>query len=167
MPAADPQHTPDQTTSTQLQHSSSPTASVPPVIDGVGYQVRHTHKAFTRILAEKLAPHGVTPGQWTVLRALWKEDGYSQVELANRIRLEKASLTSVLTSLERKGFIVRQRSLEDRRRWNVLLTAAGHELKPVLLPFATELDSLATRGFTPAECKQLHNLLTRVMHNLS
>src|SRR5690606_40891085 len=84
--------------------------------DGLGFLVRHVHRAFARVLTERLASSGVSAAQWTILRALWREDRCSQVELAARVRVDKASLTQVLVSLERKGLIQRERSQEDRRR---------------------------------------------------
>ncbi|MBN8937117.1 MAG: hypothetical protein J0I13_12770, partial [Rhizobiales bacterium] len=44
----------------------------------VGYLVRDANRAFQRLLEKRVAPHGVTRGQWYFLRALWVEDGLSQ-----------------------------------------------------------------------------------------
>jgi len=51
--------------------------------------------------------------------------GLTQVELATRMRVEKASLTGVLNSLEAKGLIARARNRQDRRKVNLRLTEAG------------------------------------------
>lgn len=137
-----------------------------PEAEGVGFLVRQTHRAFARVLAERLAPYGISAAQWTVLRALWREDRCSQVELAARIRVEKASLTQVLASLERQGLIERERSEQDKRRWHVCLTEAGRALEPELLPFAPSIDMVALAGFTKNEVVTLKGLLTRALRNL-
>jgi len=137
-----------------------------PEAEGIGFLVRHAHRAFARVLAEHLAPHGISAAQWTVLRALWREDRCSQVELAARIRVEKASLTQVLASLERQGLIERERSEADKRRWHVCLTQAGRALEPELLPFARSVDKAALTGFTADEVAALKQLLTRALRNL-
>lgn len=134
--------------------------------DGLGFLVRHVHRAFARVLAERLAPSGITPAQWTILRALWQEDGCSQVELAARVRVEKASLTHVLISLERRGLIVRERSEEDRRRWYVRLTDEGRALEPELLPHAAEIDAMATESLSPEQVATLKSLLAVLLKNL-
>lgn len=133
---------------------------------GLGYLVRHTHRAFARVLAQHLTPHKVSPAQWTVLRALWREDGCSQVDLASRIRVEKASLTTVLSALERQGLIVRERGDEDKRRWYVSLTKAGRQLEAALLPLASKVDAIATQEFTAEETRTLKRLLARTLQNL-
>ena len=82
----------------------------------IGYLVRYAHRAFVKALASELAPHGVSPAEWAVFRVLWKNDGYSQVELARRMRIEKASLTDVLLGMERRGLLKRARDGKDKRR---------------------------------------------------
>ena len=62
----------------------------------LGYKIRYAYRAFVKALAEELGPHRVTTGQWSALRVLWEEEGLSQVELAQRMMVEKASLTAVL-----------------------------------------------------------------------
>ena len=66
----------------------------------LGYWLRDAHRAFVRALAQELAPHGILPAQWTVLRALWHRDGVTQVELAERIGGENlAELTRALSQV--------------------------------------------------------------------
>lgn len=133
---------------------------------GMGYLVRQAHRSFLRVLADLLRSHDITPAQWTLLRALWQEDGYNQVELAQRIHVEKASLTSVLDSLQRRNLIERIRSTEDRRMWNVYLTAAGRRLRLELLPYAGKTDAIAAKGLSAEEVAEFRRLLLRVIVNL-
>ena len=70
----------------------------------LSFLVRQAHRAFVTRLADGLVPHGVSAAEWAVLRRLWQQEGLTQVDLADCMRVRKASLTAVLTSLERKGF---------------------------------------------------------------
>lgn len=132
----------------------------------MGFLVRSAHRAFARKLAQRLAEHDLPTSQWSALRALWREDGYSQVELAQRMRVEKASLTSVLVALERKGFIQLARDTEDRRKSIVRLTAAGRKLKTLLLPYASEVNVEATQGIAAAELKTFNKVMQKILENL-
>jgi len=134
--------------------------------EGLGFLVRHTHRAFAKRLADRLAPHGISAAQWTVLRALWKEDSVSQVDLAASIRVEKASLTHVLVALEKQQLIHRARSTEDRRRWFVTLTPKGRSLKQELLPIARDIDQLATQGLSESDLRTLKALMAKTLANL-
>jgi DNA-binding MarR family transcriptional regulator len=133
---------------------------------GLGYLVRRAHRSFVWHLGDRLSRHDITPAQWSALRALWKADGCSQVELAARIEVEKASLTSVLDALERRQLAERRRSADDRRKWNVYLTKAGRELQSVLLPYAAEVNKLASKDLSQGEAKALRRILLKIIKNM-
>ena len=132
----------------------------------LGYQIRYAYRIFVKALAEELGPHRVTTGQWSALRVLWQEDGLSQVELAQRMMVEKASLTAVLKAMASEGLITRVRNTDDRRKVNIDLTAAGRRLKSKIMPLIGRINKRATRRLSAAEVQQLHRLLARVMINL-
>jgi DNA-binding MarR family transcriptional regulator len=132
----------------------------------LGYRIRYTYRAFVKALADELGPHQVTTAQWAALRVLWEQEGLSQVELAHRMMVEKASLTPVLAAMAAGGLITRTRNVEDRRKINICLTAAGRRLRSKILPLVSRINSRATRGLSEAETRQLHLLLARIMVNL-
>lgn len=134
--------------------------------ESIGYLARYAYRAFVRSLALELAPHGILTGQWSVLRVLWDEEGLSQVDLADRMRVEKASLTSTLDGMERQGLIVRSRHAEDRRKRRIHLTTKGRRLKASLLPYAAKINQKATQGMSPADIETLRLLLGKVTANL-
>ncbi len=132
----------------------------------LGYQIRYASRAFVKALADELGPSGVTTGQWSALRVLWQQEGLSQVELAQRMMVEKASLTAVLQAMVEAGLITRSRNADDRRKVNIFLTAAGRRLKGKILPLVGRINKRATRRLSAAEVHQLRTLLARVMINL-
>jgi DNA-binding MarR family transcriptional regulator len=143
-------------------------ANFPPmsIEQSLGYQIRYAYRIFVKALADELGPHRVTTGQWSALRVLWQEDGLSQVELAQRMMVEKASLTAVLKAMASEGLITRVRNTEDRRKVNIFLTASGRRLKSKILPLIGRINKRATRRLSSAEIQQLRRLLARVMINL-
>ncbi|QBR04138.1 MarR family winged helix-turn-helix transcriptional regulator [Paraburkholderia pallida] len=155
-------------------HSQSDEGTGAPLFDetvvlqseALGFVIRQVHRAFVRKLVEHLAPYDISPAQWTALRALWRKDGYSQVELAQRLHVEKAALTAVLESLEKKELIRRERSNGDKRRWNVYLTRTGRRLEADLLPLASQIDSEALRGFSREQIGHFRQSLLQVLTNL-
>jgi DNA-binding MarR family transcriptional regulator len=132
----------------------------------IGYLVRYTHRAFVKALASELAPHGVSPAEWAVFRVLWESEGYSQVELARRMRIEKASLTGVLLGMEQRGLLKRTRDGNDKRRAVLTLTAKGRALRGKLVACATRVNRRATLGITRESVSMLGNLLAQTTANL-
>lgn len=131
-----------------------------------GYLARYAHRAFVKALADELEPHGLLTAQWSVLRVLWDIEGLTQVELAERMRVEKASLTDVLDAMERRGLIKRTRNENDRRKLNISLTAQARKLKSELLPHALKINRKATRGMSDEEAGELRRLLAKMIQNL-
>ncbi|MFZ0526729.1 MAG: MarR family transcriptional regulator [Xanthobacteraceae bacterium] len=156
----------DHATTADKNAAGTPDHTLPANAQSLSYQIRYAYRAFVKALAEELGPHRVTTGQWSALRVLWGEEGLSQVELAQRMMVEKASLTPVLKALAAAGLITRTRNADDRRKVNISLTAPGRRLKTKILPLVGKINNRATRRLSPAELHQLHVLLARVMINL-
>jgi DNA-binding MarR family transcriptional regulator len=152
---------------TKSVKSGEDTAALPDAESlSLGYLARYAHRAFVKALAGEIEPHGILAAQWSVLRILWDIEGLTQVELAERMRVEKASLTGVVEGMERRGLILRVRNEDDRRKINITLTAQGRRLKSQLLPHAAKINRKATRGMTDAETSQLRGLLAKLIQNL-
>ncbi len=119
-----------------LKTKPSPRAAEFPPRQSSGYLVRDAHRAFQRLLERRIAPYGVTRGQWYFLRVLWTHDGLSQRELSARVGMMEPTTVIALRSMEKAGLIQRQRSDDDRRKVRVLLTAKAKRLRNELLAVA-------------------------------
>jgi MarR family transcriptional regulator for hemolysin len=84
------------------------------------------HRAKTR---------GTTRAQWIVLFRLRKQEGLSQVDLADVLELQPISLVRLLDRLVEHGLVERRSDPRDRRANRLFLTASGRQL-------ADDLDSL-------------------------
>jgi DNA-binding MarR family transcriptional regulator len=138
-----------------------------PFESSVGYQLRMANRATQRYLQVRIEPHGVTPGMWYFLRALWQEDGLTQRELSRRIGTMEPTTLTALAAMEKAGLVTRERDAQDRRKLSVRLTAKGGALKTELLPLAREVVEQATTGFTPEDRERFLGYLAAVQRNLS
>jgi len=144
----------------QVEFYADPTNSI-------GYLTRIAFRAFSRALEVRTAPHGVSSGQWRFLRVLWREDGLTQRELSRRVGMREPTTVIALKSLERSGFVERQKSIEDRRKVHVFLTPSARALEATLLPAVAEVNKIALAGLTEAEIAVLRKALTQVGRNLA
>jgi DNA-binding MarR family transcriptional regulator len=69
--------------------------------------------------------HGVSPAGFFLLRALAGEDSLRAGELARRLLITPATVTSVVGTLERNGHVERRRDPGDRRAVVVQITDSG------------------------------------------
>jgi DNA-binding MarR family transcriptional regulator len=82
------------------------------------------------------------------------------------MRVRKASLTPVLSTLERKGFLRRTQRGEDLRKYHVFLTRHGRELETALLPIGAAINRRALAGINPQDAGLAVRLLEKVIANL-
>ena len=77
-------------------------------------------------LASHMATHDLTPPQFFVLKTLIEYGGSCPIgQIARDHHLTNATMTGLVSRLETLGLVTRERSPEDGRSVNVVLTEAG------------------------------------------
>lgn len=71
----------------------------------------------------------LTYTQYIAMMVMWDKKEISVKGLGDYLFLDSGTLTPVLKTLEKKGYIERKRSAEDERVLVVKLTSVGEELK--------------------------------------
>jgi DNA-binding MarR family transcriptional regulator len=119
-------------------------------------------------LADRVArEHGLTAQQWELLAGLRRAGGsLDQRELCCRFGVAPPTLTALIDSAERHGWVERLPHPGDRRRRRIALTARGAELAAQVPPPGREVARRLTAGFSAAEEEQLRALLARAARNL-
>lgn len=72
--------------------------------------------------------HGISPAGYFLLRLLIVEDGLRPGEVAKRLHVTPATVTSVVDTLERNGHVRREPSHRDRRGVMLRITDSGRRL---------------------------------------
>jgi DNA-binding MarR family transcriptional regulator len=134
---------------------------------GHGLLIRDTLRVFSRCLQEALAEHDVSVAQWYVLRILWEQEGITQIELSQRIGVEKAGVNSLVEGMVRQGLILPRRNETDRRKVNLFLSERGWALKEVLLPCASLINTIAGEGLAEGDIAVMHRVLKAMAVNLA
>lgn len=105
--------------------------------NSIGPWLGKTAKIVDYHLQEEFARAGldITKEQAIILKKLYERDGLNQNELAKLTYRDKSSLTRLLSTLERKGYVSRKRCPEDKRVNFIFLSNAGKTIwekaKPV------------------------------------
>jgi MarR family transcriptional regulator, organic hydroperoxide resistance regulator len=137
-----------------------------PLSESSGFLVRDANRAFQRLLERRIAPHGVTRGQWYFLRVLWTRDGLSQRELSARVGTMEPTTVIALRSMEKSGLIRRVRSTDDKRRSHVWLTAKGRRLRDELLQIARGITDDAEVGAAQGDLATFRRVIRQMTANL-
>ena len=104
---------------------------------------------------------GLTYTQYIVLLVLWEADTISVRDLGKRLYLDSGTLTPVLKTMEKCGYITRRRSMEDERLLMISLTQAGMELREKALSIPEALSGCLT--LDASEAQTLYRLLYKVL----
>ncbi len=117
------------------------------------------------LLARRLEPLGLGPGQHSLLFALENEDNQIQRELAAVVVIDKGAAQRAIKKLERTGLVETKADKADGRAVRVKLTSEG---KSVLKKVKAEADDLVASlldGFTPDEREEFERLMQKIALN--
>ena len=109
-----------------------------------------------------LAPSGLS---WTAFVVIWVSWIWEPIEtrtIAEEGGFSKATLTGVLQTLESRGLIKRNRSLEDKRLVLVTLTAKGRKLMLTLFPEFNKHEQEVLSGLSAQQKRELATALRKI-----
>jgi DNA-binding MarR family transcriptional regulator len=123
-----------------------------------------TADVLRRRIAAVVAPSGITPQQYNVLRILRGAGpaGLPTLEIAERMIEETPGITRLVDRLEARGLVVRERSDEDRRVVACRITPAGGKLLAGLDAPMDAADAAAFANVSAADQKRLIRILDAV-----
>src|SRR5687768_14324625 len=119
-------------------------------------------EAVSVALHRGLAAKRLTSSQFGVLEALHHLGPLCQGDLATKLLRSGASTTSVVEGLEKRGFVVRQRTEEDKRFVRVALTGKGRRLIQEIFPEHAATVSRLMAVLDPEEQDELRRLCRKL-----
>lgn len=125
----------------------------------VNFVLTKAQQSVHQLFKAELAPYGVTPGQYAVLKCLWDENGQTGKQLAERLFLDGSTVTGVMDRMEQKGLIIKKADPRDRRALQVNLTDKGRNLEEPLTKVIEEANQKALRRLDEARANELKQLL--------
>jgi DNA-binding MarR family transcriptional regulator len=116
---------------------------------------------------EVLAGYRLSWGGFTILWVLWVWGEMKTARLASECDLAKGTLTGMLTTLEKRGLIIRNPVSTDKRRVLVCLTDDGRTTIDELFPKFNAFEGAMTNGLSVSDKQELARLLRLVIKNAS
>ena len=105
---------------------------------------------------------GITRREWVMLALLSIAPSATPSELAARAELNKPATSKAITSLARKGLVMRDPRRGDRRYVQLRLTDKGRELYGRILPLVAQVNRELMAGLTAQETALLDAILDRL-----
>lgn len=104
----------------------------------------------------------LTVSQFGVLEALYHKGPMCQRDIAKKILKSSGNITTVVDNLEKRGLVIRERDSNDRRYYNVVLTAEGEQLIKGIFPAHVHRIVQAMGKLNMAEQKELGRLCKKL-----
>ena len=134
--------------------------------DSPGFLLWQVTNTWQRQQREALSKLNLTHAQFVVLAALlWlssqTDSGVTQKQVSDFTKIDKMSISDLVTTLLQKKMLKRQQSLRDKRAYSLSLTEKGCELALQAIPIVEKIDQLFF-SHQNTELMQFINLIPRL-----
>ena len=131
--------------------------------DSIGYLLKRCYSQLSQAMDKQLAPYDLTHPQFMILLLLSKHHCITAADLAREAQMDTGATTRMLDRLEAKGIIRRERSEEDRRRINLVLTDPGRQAAEKMPVAAINVLNDHLKHFDAEEISMLTQLLKKLI----
>ncbi len=114
----------------------------------------------------KLAGISLSKEQWSIMAALWKEDGITQQTLADATYRDRPGTTRLLDNLEKEGYVERRPHESDRRTNLIYLTSKGKKIESKVVKALNETIATVTRNISDEQINILRLTFDQINKNI-
>lgn len=118
--------------------------------------------AVSRRAATDVERHGLTPGDFAIMEALYHKGPLLLGELQRRILVSSGGVTYLVDRLESQGYVERRACPTDRRARYAALTARGEALMSRIFPDHADAIARAVAGLSRREQRIATTLLRKL-----
>ena len=130
--------------------------------DCLCFSLGKVSREMTKHYRAKLDNFGLTQPQFFLLIALYEDDNILISRLAEKVALDKATLTGILDRLERDGYVKRVYGKKDRRSVAIKLTEKAIGLKDELERIYNETNKYFLSKLTENEYNVFQSIISKL-----
>ncbi|MFW9996806.1 MAG: MarR family winged helix-turn-helix transcriptional regulator [Candidatus Odinarchaeota archaeon] len=133
-----------------------------------GFLISKIHQLSGRLLTQKTRKYDldISPAQGRIIFALWDKEEMSFQDLLFETQLGKSTLSSMVKTLEKAGYLKRKDHPDDDRKKRIQLVKKAPELKKKYQSIAKEIDQIYFEGISEEDIVQFEKTLDKVLENL-
>ncbi|MDH4439289.1 MAG: MarR family winged helix-turn-helix transcriptional regulator [Rhizobium sp.] len=135
--------------------------------DILGFHLRMANVAIYQDYTAAMGNLGLTQKQFAVLELVAANPKVSQIDIANQLSMDRATMMALVNRLEARNLISRQPSSIDRRRQELILTGDGAAMLTQAREIQTQHEARFTTRFSPQELQDFIAGLKRIYSDTS
>ena len=137
--------------------------------DSLGPWIGRTMKIIDERIEELLSENGVdlSKMQFVILKNIEENDGVCQNKLAFFSKRSKSTLTRMINTLVKKGYIIKNASKEDKRKNNIYLTETGKEIITKATPHFRSMTETIEKNLNKEEIEITKKILKKIQINIT
>lgn len=116
-----------------------------------------TERGYTKLLNRRFLKAGfnLSREQYELLQVLWQKDNVNQQFIAKALHKDKYNVTKLLNVLQKRGYVQRKASKEDKRNNIVVLTDLGRGSEQELTSIVEQVHTDITFTLSANEIKSV------------
>ena len=143
--------------------SGKPTTTHPPLAERAVFRLYKLGQLIIQAAEEELVDLGLTGRRYFVLARAGQAGPVSQQDLARMLGIDPTTIVAIVDELERGGFVRRERSSVDRRRYELHLTDSGRAALASADEVIDRVESEFFSELTPAELLTFQGISGKVV----
>jgi DNA-binding MarR family transcriptional regulator len=128
----------------------------------LGFHIRLAHGTVYRHFSETFTDIDLTQKQVSVLWLVDDHPGIAQTDLAQRLRMDRATTMAIINRLQARHFLRRDKSPTDGRKQALFLEPEGVKVLATAKEAIRAHENWLKSRFTPKEVSQLVEMLARI-----
>jgi MarR family transcriptional regulator for hemolysin len=135
--------------------------------DVIYYQIEQAIKTYRMYAQKRIKENGlkITIDQWLVLKSYKENPNLSQAELAEKVFKDGASITRIIDLLVSSGYAERKTNPNDRRKFNLKITALGNQILESTYKIVLENRKKGLEGITTNSIQIMSETLKKITEN--
>lgn len=129
------------------------------------YKLNKSSMLYKRLMSKHLERLNITYSQLMVLRVINNEPGITAKEILLQMDTDKATLSGVLSRLERDSYIERVKNDQDRRIQNIYVSSGSEKLCNEVSIIEKACISDLVKGISSEEAESFLNILDKFIMN--
>lgn len=137
--------------------------------DTIGFTSYRASLSIKQYLNKQFKDNGfdITIEQYGVMYRIFKQDGISQNQIAEKVFKQGPNVTRIIDDLEEKGWVMRKQDPSDRRRYSLALTEAGNKFFGDVISVLVQSIFTLKEGISEEEMSTTIKVLNKIYNNLS